>query len=481
MQPRGRYAEIVSDARTTITSPGRPGAQPQERRPRAATRPPDRLHRALGFGEVVARRSTRSTPRASAATSSRCRRTRASSSARWTSPTSTSSRGCRRRSRSTRSRRRATRGRPSARSPRSTTTCACSTRASASRTARTAGGSSRARRRSRSSTACSSSRRAPASRCSRPSCAAARASTTGCSRSSRAQGFTRARIDGELHELAELIGWATPLGSRVRAAHDRGRRRPAGAPAGIERRLTDSLETALRLAEGVAEVEIVPREGRATATTETLTFSEHLACNHCGLSFDELAPRNFSFNSPYGACERCDGLGTRFEVDPELVVPDDDLQPRRRARSRRGRGSAATTSTVCSKRSPRSTASPPTRRGRSSARRPGTRCSTAPATATSTSGTGTGTDAQRSYTTAFEGVVPWLERRHTEAESDRSREQIEGYMREVPCPACDGARLRPASLAVTIGGMNISRGRRAVDPQGRRVPRRRSSSPSATG
>ena len=97
--------------------------------------------------------------------------------------------------------------------------------------------------------------------------------------------------------------------------------------AGIERRLTDSLETALRLAEGVAEVEIVPRAGEEEhdEDREVLTFSEHLACASCGLSFEELAPRNFSFNSPYGACEECDGLGTRFQVDPELVISDDDL------------------------------------------------------------------------------------------------------------------------------------------------------------
>src|SRR5262249_48928329 len=92
---------------------------------------------------------------------------------------------------------------------------------------------------------------------------------------------------------------------------------------GIERRLTDSLETALKLAEGVAEVEIVPKD--ESEESEILTFSEHLACSHCGLSFEELAPRNFSFNSPYGACEECDGLGTRFHVDPELVIADDDL------------------------------------------------------------------------------------------------------------------------------------------------------------
>src|SRR5262245_57279674 len=140
------------------------------------------------------------------------------------------------------------------------------------------------------------------------------------------QGFSRARIDGELRDLS-TGGEAKSAGKRlaryedhtIEVVVDRLVRR-----AGIERRLTDSLETALRLAEGVAEVEIVPREGEA-GDAETLTFSEHMACTHCGLSFEELAPRNFSFNSPYGACERCDGLGTRFEVDPELVVPDDDL------------------------------------------------------------------------------------------------------------------------------------------------------------
>ena len=92
---------------------------------------------------------------------------------------------------------------------------------------------------------------------------------------------------------------------------------------GIERRLTDSVETALKLAEGVVEIEIVPREGDEAG--ETLTFSQHLACPIGHESYEELAPRNFSFNSPYGACEHCDGLGTRYEVDPELVVPNPDL------------------------------------------------------------------------------------------------------------------------------------------------------------
>ena len=94
---------------------------------------------------------------------------------------------------------------------------------------------------------------------------------------------------------------------------------------GIARRLTDSLETALKLADGVAELEIVRREGEAPTDDDLLTFSEHLVCPVDGRSFEEPAPRNFSFNSPYGACPTCDGLGTTFEIDPELVIPDADL------------------------------------------------------------------------------------------------------------------------------------------------------------
>src|SRR2546421_167256 len=275
------------------------------------------------------------------------------------------------------------------------------------------------------------------------------------------QGFTRARIDGEVHELSSMRGSGGHAASRERLARyeqhtievvvDRLVRR-----AGIERRLTDSLETALRLAEGVAEVEIVPREGEEEhdEDREVLTFSEHLACASCGLSFEELAPRNFSFNSPYGACERCDGLGTRFEVDPELVVSDDDLSitegaiaPWAGFRSQyfdRVLGSVAKEYGF--------SVDTPWRKLRKRDKQAVLH--------------GSGKRAinvryrnrygrQRSYTTEFEGVVPWLERRHSEAESERVREQIEGYMREVPCPVCHGARLRPASLAVTVGGMNI--------------------------
>jgi excinuclease ABC, A subunit len=284
------------------------------------------------------------------------------------------------------------------------------------------------------------------------------------------QGFTRARIDGETIELADRSAdrLARYENHTIEVVVDRLVRRH-----GIERRLTDSLETALRLAEGVAEVEIVRREEDPPATQETLpgtprkkkpsddegsevlTFSEHLACSHCGLSFDELAPRNFSFNSPYGACERCDGLGTRFEVDPELVIGDDDLSISGGAISPwsgyRGEYFGRVLEAV-GEELKFSTATP-------------WKKLTKPQQKAVLYGTGkvqvlvqykNRYGRKREYRTKYEGVIPWLERRHTEAESDRTREQIEGYMREVPCGTCGGARLKPASLAVLIGGKSIS-------------------------
>jgi excinuclease ABC subunit A len=135
------------------------------------------------------------------------------------------------------------------------------------------------------------------------------------------QGFARAIVDGELMELGpemhlELERYEMHT---IQVVVDRLVAKPDMA-----RRLTDSLETALALAEGVVEIQIVPRD-RELEPDDTITFSQHFGCPTCGMSFQDLAPRNFSFNSPYGACSACDGLGTRFEVDPELVVPDPDL------------------------------------------------------------------------------------------------------------------------------------------------------------
>ena len=261
------------------------------------------------------------------------------------------------------------------------------------------------------------------------------------------QGFTRARVDGELHDLPAKLRLERYENHTIEVVVDRLVRR-----AGIERRLTDSLETALKLAEGVAEVEIVPGEGEEAP--ETLTFSEHLACTHCGLSYDELAPRNFSFNSPYGACDTCDGLGTRFQVDPELVIADDDLSIAEGAIAPwsgfRGEYFQRVLHAVAGEYG--FSIDTPWRKLKAAHKK------------VVLHGTGDRTvtvryrnryGRQRQYTTRYEGVIPWVERRHAESDSDRVREQIEGYMRLVPCPACGGARLKPASLAVTVGGKNI--------------------------
>ena len=278
------------------------------------------------------------------------------------------------------------------------------------------------------------------------------------------QGFSRARVDGEVHELTDKTDLARYEQHTIEVIVDRLVLRE-----GIARRLTDSLETALKLADGVAEVEIVPRDGEGSASdeppasggrgrsepTEKLTFSQHLACLTCGRSYEELAPRNFSFNSPYGACERCDGLGTRYEVDPELVVPNPDLALLQGAVVPWAGGRSQYFSRLIES---------VAEENKIPVNKPWGRL-TAKQQKVILYGTG-GTRVQvkfrnrygrvRSYSANYEGVIPYLQRRHAEAESDSQREQIEGYMREVPCPDCGGARLKPLTLAVTIDGHNIA-------------------------
>ncbi|MFM8267528.1 MAG: excinuclease ABC subunit UvrA [Ilumatobacteraceae bacterium] len=264
-----------------------------------------------------------------------------------------------------------------------------------------------------------------------------------------AQGFVRARIDHEVVDIAEFLTRDERLARyeqhTIEIVVDRLVRRD-----GIERRLTDSLETALRLADGVAEVELVPAEGES----ETLTFSQHLACPKCGTSFDEPAPRNFSFNSPYGACEACDGLGTTFEVDPELVIPDPDLSI--------NEGAIAPWRSSHTQYFTRMLEAVAEMYGIDLDKPYGKLGVKAQRIILQ------GVDGNmkvkyrnrygrtREYSTAYEGVIPWLNRRRQAAESDWAREQYEGYMREVPCPTCAGARLKPATLAVTVGGKNIA-------------------------
>ena len=267
------------------------------------------------------------------------------------------------------------------------------------------------------------------------------------------QGFARARIDGETHELTDNVDLARYEMHTIEVVVDRLVKRD-----GIERRLTDSLETALKLAEGVAEVEIVPRDdgdSDENRDENVLTFSQHLACPNGHGSFEELAPRNFSFNSPYGACERCDGLGTRYEVDPDLVVPNPDLSLADGAIAPWGGGRSQYFSRLIESVAEEHKVRIDVPWSKLNAKQKKVFLY------------GAGKQRVlvkfrnrygrvRSYSATYEGVVPYLQRRHTEAESDAVREQIEGYMREVPCNACGGSRLKPLSLAVTIDGRNIA-------------------------
>src|SRR5271165_6934673 len=264
------------------------------------------------------------------------------------------------------------------------------------------------------------------------------------------QGFARVRVDGVPVELAERadVNLARYEMHTIEVVVDRLVRRD-----NVRQRLTESIETALELTGGTAEVLVMSGSGDEE-NEEAITFSQHLACTHCGISFEEPAPRSFSFNSPYGACPVCLGLGTRFEVDPELVVPDDSLSlaegalaPWAGARSEYFTGLQMGVAEF------------------------GGFSFDAPWKSLKAKDKklilyGTGSKAvhvtyknrfnrTRSYDAHYEGIIPWLQRRHGESESDWSREQIEQYMREVDCPECNGARLKPESLAVTVGGRNI--------------------------
>jgi excinuclease ABC subunit A len=268
----------------------------------------------------------------------------------------------------------------------------------------------------------------------------------------QAEGYVRARIDGETQDIAEFLKGGDRLARyeqhTIEIVVDRLVKRE-----GIERRLTDSVETALKLAEGVVEIELVPREGDDVAA-DTLTFSQHLACPVGFESYEELAPRNFSFNSPYGACPTCDGLGTRFEVDAELVVPNPDLSI--------SEGAIAPWSTARTQYFTRMLEAVADA-NKIDLDKPWSKLTKAQQNVMLFGTKGQVTvkyknryGRQRQYATSYEGIIPFLQRRHSDAESDWSREQIEGYMREVPCPACSGHRLKPSSLAVTIGERSIS-------------------------
>jgi excinuclease ABC subunit A len=264
------------------------------------------------------------------------------------------------------------------------------------------------------------------------------------------QGFTRARVDGRVVDIADFQKSGTKLARyeqhTIDVVVDRLVRK-----AGINRRLTDSMETALRLANGVATVEVM---GKGDEVGEVLNFSQQLVCPKCSTSYDELAPRNFSFNTPYGACEKCLGLGTTYEVDAELVVPDADLSI--------SEGAIAPWRSAHTMYFTRMLESVAKDEG-IDIKRPWHKL-TAKQHKVIMHGLGDNVLVKyrnrygkvREYSTTFEGVIPWLKRRHETAESDHQREQYESYMREKPCSACKGARLKPESLAVKVNDETIS-------------------------
>ncbi len=259
------------------------------------------------------------------------------------------------------------------------------------------------------------------------------------------KGFPRARIDGEIRDLSEPIRLPKTFKHTIEVVVDRLVAKPD-----IRRRVADSVETALELAEGIAAIAVETHDGGE----EIQNFSQKLACTFDGISFDELAPRNFSFNSPYGACPTCDGLGTRLEVDPELVVPHTDLSINDGALAPWASNTLEYWYRVLEA------------VGEAHGFSLDTPWKRLPKAAREVVLYGSDQEVfvryknrygrQRAYHTTYEGCIPNIERRHAETDSDAAREKLEQFMREIPCRACAGMRLRPESLAVTVSGINIS-------------------------
>jgi excinuclease ABC subunit A len=257
------------------------------------------------------------------------------------------------------------------------------------------------------------------------------------------QGFSRARVDGETHSLDQPPTLDKQKKHTIEVVVDR-----LAVKGSAKRRLTDSVETALNLSGGLVLLDFVDLDAKDAG--RELRFSEKMSCpNEHDIDTDELEPRSFSFNSPFGACPECHGLGTRMEVDPDLVVPD--------PRATLGEGAIQPWSQAhvadyflrlmgalgdelgFDLNTPWEDL--PTKARKSLLQGHATKVHVV---------TRNRYGRQRAYYAEFEGVQSYIERRHREAESDTSRERFEGFMREVPCPACDGTRLKSVSRAVTL-------------------------------
>ena len=258
----------------------------------------------------------------------------------------------------------------------------------------------------------------------------------------RREGYVRVRIDGEVHDINEDIQLEKNKKHTIEVVIDR-----LVVREGIEGRLADSLETALKLGNGVVYIQIV--------AGELLMFSENFACVDCGISLPEITPRMFSFNNPYGACPVCMGLGSHREFDEHLVIPNKALSVGEGVFAPLSKNRNAYSMCVMDAvlKEYGYTLDTPWQDIDKSTQKLLLH--------------GAGSEKFRfhytnmfgeykEYNVAFEGVLPMLKRRYQETESEEMRESYADYMTEIPCPACHGARLKPETLAITVGGLNIA-------------------------
>src|SRR5919198_970944 len=260
----------------------------------------------------------------------------------------------------------------------------------------------------------------------------------------RNEGFTRVKVDGDLHLLEEEISLDKKFKHSIDVVVDRLTMKPD-----LRTRLAQSVETAAQLADGLVAVDVVDED-----KPRSMLFSERFACPDHGVSLPELQPRIFSFNSPHGACPRCTGLGAQQEIDPDLLVPDPTLSIGEGALVPWSLGNSSFYESVIQAIADRYEIDLETPWQDLSEEEQGYFLH------------GTNGDRvyvqyrnrmgrRRSYMLAFEGIVASLERRYRETDSSQQRERIEEYMSFRPCPECHGARLKPAVLAVTVGELNV--------------------------
>ncbi|GGK71421.1 UvrABC system protein A [Mangrovihabitans endophyticus] len=265
----------------------------------------------------------------------------------------------------------------------------------------------------------------------------------------QAKGYARARVDGVVHPLTDPPKLKKQEKHTIEVVVDR-----LSVKASSKQRLTDSVESALALSGGLVLLDFVDQP--EDDPQRERRFSEHLACpNDHPLAIEDLEPRVFSFNAPYGACPECTGLGIKKEVDPELIVPDEERSLREGAIQPWSGGSTLEyflRLLGALAESERFSLDTPWRQLPNRAQKTILYGSEDQVHVRYRNKYG----RERSYYTGFEGVVQWIERRHSDTESDWSRDKYEGYMRDVPCPTCGGARLKPEVLAVTIAGRSIA-------------------------